>query len=135
MSGNALNTQPPETGRAEEPAPGVGRLLKASRLRCGEELGDVADMLCIRYAYLEAIEEDRFGDLPGRAYAIGFIRAYAEHLGLDSAEVVRRFKEDSAETAKTNLEFPIPVSEKGIPGGAVLFVGASGNAFCRKSWS
>ena len=124
MSGNVLNTQPPESGNGADPAPGVGRLLKASRLRCGEELSDVAAMLCIRYTYLEAIEEDRFQDLPGRAYAIGFIRAYAEHLGLDSAEVVRRFKEDSAEVTKTNLDFPIPVAEKGIPGGAILFVGA-----------
>ena len=125
MSGNALNNQSPGLGNAKEPAPGVGRLLKASRLRCGEELGDVADMLRIRYTYLEAIEEDRFEDLPGRAYAIGFIRAYAEHLGLDSAEVVRRFKVDSAEVAITNLDFAIPFPEKGIPGGAILFVGVA----------
>ena len=125
MSGKALNNQSPGFGNAKEPAPGVGRLLKASRLRCGEELGDVADMLHIRYTYLEAIEEDRFQDLPGQAYAIGFIRAYAEHLGLDSAEVVRRFKEDTSGVAKTNLDFPIPVAEKGIPGGAVLFVGVA----------
>jgi cytoskeletal protein RodZ len=124
MSGNVVNTQPPETSNGADPAPGVGRLLKASRLRCGEELSDVAALLCIRYTYLEAIEDDRFQDLPGRAYAIGFIRAYAEHLGLDSAEVVRRFKEDSTEVAKTNLDFPIPVAEIGIPGGAILFIGA-----------
>ena len=125
MSGNALNSQPPGSGNGEEQAPGVGRLLKASRLRCGEELGDVADLLRIRYAYLEAIEEDRFQDLPGQAYAIGFVRAYAEHLGLDSGEVVRRFKEDSAGIAKTNLDFPVPVPEKGVPGGAILFVGVA----------
>ncbi|MCH7486940.1 MAG: DUF4115 domain-containing protein [Proteobacteria bacterium] len=125
MSGDALNTQSPGPGNGEEPSPGVGRLLRASRLRCGEELSDVADMLRIRYAYLEAIEEDRFQDLPGQAYAIGFIRAYAEHLGLDSAEVVRRFKEDSAGVEKTNLDFPVPFPEKGIPGGAILFVGVA----------
>lgn len=125
MSGDALNTQSPGPGNGGEPAPGVGRLLRASRLRCGEELSDVAGMLRIRYAYLEAIEEDRFQDLPGQAYAIGFIRAYAEHLGLDSGEVVRRFKEDSAGVEKTNLDFPVPFPEKGIPGGAILFVGVA----------
>ena len=103
---------------------GVGPLLRASRLRCGEELRDVAQILRIRYPYLEAIEDGRFDDLPGPAYAIGFVRAYAEHLGLDSDEVVRRFKATKSGTEKTHdLVFPSPIPEGGIPGGAVLFVG------------
>ena len=65
---------------------GVGALLRASRLRVGENLQDVAAMLCIRYPYLEAIESARYNELPGLTYAVGFIRAYAEHLGLDSEE-------------------------------------------------
>ncbi len=103
---------------------GVGALLRASRLRCGEDLRDVAQILCIRYPYLEAIEDGRFDDLPGPAYAIGFVRAYAEHLGLDTAEVVRRFKAATSVTKKTHdLVFPSPIPEGGIPGAAVLFVG------------
>jgi len=103
---------------------GVGALLRASRLRCGEELQDVAAVLRIRYPYLEAIEEGRFEDLPGQAYAAGFIRAYAHHLGLDSDEVVRRFKDEASGAAGgSRLEFPSPIPEAGVPGGAILFVG------------
>jgi cytoskeleton protein RodZ len=103
---------------------GVGALLRASRLRCGEDLHHVAQTLRIRYPYLEAIEDGRFDDLPGGAYAVGFIRTYADHLGLNSDEVVRRFKSDSASIdGKTELVFPAPVPEGGIPGGALLFVG------------
>ena len=62
---------------------GVGALLRASRMRIGGDLRDVALMLRIRYPYLEAIEEGRFEDLPGQAYAVGFVRAYADHFALD----------------------------------------------------
>jgi cytoskeleton protein RodZ len=103
---------------------GVGPLFRASRQRVGEELRDVAEMLRIRYPYLEAIEDGRFKDLPGQTYAVGFVRAYAEHLGLDSEEVVRRFKiEVEAGGARHDLHFPTPVAETGFPGGAIVFVG------------
>lgn len=103
---------------------GVGPLLRASRQRVGEELRDVAEMLRIRYPYLEAIEDGRFKDLPGQTYAVGFVRAYAEHLGLDSEEVVRRYKiEVEAGGARHDLHFPTPVAETGFPGGAIVFVG------------
>lgn len=104
--------------------PRVGSLLRASRLRCGEEAPDVAQVLHIRLVYITAIEEGRYDDLPGVTYAIGFIRAYAEHLGLDSKEVVRRFKaETSGLDMSTDLKFLSPIPESGIPRGAILFVG------------
>ena len=45
------------------------------------------------------------------AIAVGFIRAYADHLGLDSEEVVRRFKDEfSVEgKSKTQLSFLCPL--------------------------
>ncbi len=103
---------------------GVGAMLRASRMRHGQDLRTVAAMLCVRYPYLEAIENGRYEDLPGRTYAVGFIRAYAEYLGLDSDEVVRRFKEDvAAGKARTELHFPTPVLETSIPSGAIISVG------------
>jgi cytoskeleton protein RodZ len=102
----------------------VGSLLRASRLRRDEDLLNVVRALRIRLLYLEAIEEARYSDLPGNAYAIGFIRAYAEHLGLDSEEVVRRYKlESSGDGGSLVLVFPSPVPENSVPGGAILFIG------------
>ena len=74
----------------------VGGLLRASRMRRNEELGDVAKILRIRLVYMEAIEEGRFDDLPGATYAVGFIRSYSQHLGLDGDEIIKRFKAESA---------------------------------------
>ncbi len=108
-----------ETGAA-----GVGALLKASRLRVGDDLRDIAGSLRIRYVYLEAIENGQFDKLPGQIYATGFIRSYSEHLGLDSEEVVRRFKaESSDDEPEDDLDFPKPLPEQGIPAGAVVFIG------------
>ena len=103
---------------------GVGALLRASRQRVGDDLREIAVLLRIRLPYLEAIEDGRFKELPGQTYAVGFIRAYAEHLGLDSDEVVRRYKEEVAGTGpRTDLRFPTPVTETGVPGGALMFIG------------
>jgi cytoskeleton protein RodZ len=103
---------------------GIGALLRASRIRCGEKLPQVAEMLCIRLCYLEAIEEGRFDDLPGPAYMLGFVRTYANHLGLDSEEVIRRLRaETEIAAAKPELSFPVPLSDSSVPSGAVVMMG------------
>ena len=103
---------------------GVGALLRASRIRCGEELPQTARTLCIRLCHLEAIEDGRFADLPGPAYALGFVRTYANHLGLDGEEVIRRLRAETEITeTKPELTFPVPLSDSSIPSGAVVMVG------------
>ena len=42
----------------------ISALLRASRIRRGEGLRDVADQLRIRFVHLEAIEDGRFDELP-----------------------------------------------------------------------
>jgi cytoskeletal protein RodZ len=104
--------------------PGVSDLLRSRRLSLGYELSEIALALRIRLAYLEAIEEGRFNDLPGATYANGFLRTYAEHLGLDPQLVLRRFKEETSGglTAKPELYLPKPAPESRIPGGALLLL-------------
>jgi cytoskeleton protein RodZ len=102
----------------------VGTLLRNTREQSGYGLRDVAAALRIREAYLQAIEDGRFDDLPGPTYVAGFLRTYAEHLGLDPQEIVRRYKEQSADVIrKAELYVPQPVPEGRIPGGAMLLVG------------
>jgi len=104
--------------------PGVSDLLRSRRLSLGYELSEIAVALRIRLPYLEAIEQGRFNDLPGATYAHGFLRTYAEHLGLDPQLVLRRFKEETSGglTAKPELYLPKPVPESRIPGGALLLL-------------
>lgn len=111
---------------AGEAAARVGEELRDARLVLGIPLEDMAERLRIRRPYLAALEEGRVRDLPGPAYALGFVRAYAKALGLDSDEMVRRYRDASgpAVTRKTDLVFPEPVPERGVPAGAVIMLGA-----------
>lgn len=103
------------------PSAGVGALLKATRTRLGQDLKQVAQALRIRLLYLQAIEEGRFDELPGPTYALGFVRSYADFLGLDSEEVVRRFRQETQGVgAKKELIFPTPATEKRLPSGPLV---------------
>ncbi|MBV9419072.1 MAG: helix-turn-helix domain-containing protein, partial [Alphaproteobacteria bacterium] len=84
------------SGDSDAPLETVGQDLRAARLRRGEDLATVAKALKIRKDHLEAIEEDRLDSLPGRTYAVGFVRSYATYLGLDTAQCVERFKAEIA---------------------------------------
>lgn len=105
-------------------APRAGADLRAARERVGWSLSQMADALRIRYQYLEALEEGRINELPGKAYVLGFMRTYATALGLDPNEIARRFKAEAAEVnEQTVLTFPVPVPERGVPAGAVVLLG------------
>jgi len=84
------------SGDMDAPLETVGQDLRAARLRRGDDLASVSRVLKIRREHLEALEEDRLEALPGRTYAVGFVRSYAEYLGLDAAHFVERFKAEIA---------------------------------------
>jgi len=101
----------------------VGETLRMSRERTGQDLRYVADMLRIRYVYLEAIEKGDYRKLPGAPYVIGFVRAYADHLNLNSVEIVERFKQEREDLdQQTQLVFPKPLPEGKVPSGGILLV-------------
>ncbi|MBV9539006.1 MAG: helix-turn-helix domain-containing protein [Acidisphaera sp.] len=103
----------------------VGAELREARERLGWTLPAISATLRIRLPYLEAIEAGRLSELPGNAYAVGFLRTYAQALGLDPDEIARRFRAEAADVnRKTELAFPAPVPERGIPAGAIVLVGA-----------
>lgn len=105
-------------------APKVGADLRAARQRNGWQIAEVAASLRIRAGYLEAIEAGRIADLPGNAYALGFLRNYAATLGLDPVEITRRFKAEVSEVnARTELAFPAPIPDRGVPPAVVVVFG------------
>lgn len=104
---------------------GVAKTLREAREEKGEGILQISERLRIRAAYLLAIEEGRYRDLPGDTYAVGFVRAYAHYLGLDSGEIVRHLKREvSISGRSTSLVFPTPLSGTGAPKGLVLLFSA-----------
>ena len=120
---------PAWSGDDAEPRPlaadSVARKLREARTDAGHELDDIAHALRIRYDYLLAIEEGRFEDLPGPTYAVGFVRAYADYLKLDTEDIATRFKAEVADfSRRTELVFPSPEPDTRIPGSLVFLVSA-----------
>ncbi len=103
----------------------VANTLRGAREEHGQDLHAVSQVLRIRYEYLDAIETGAFERLPGMTYAHGFLRTYAEFLGLDGDEMVERFKHEMhGSESKPELAFPEPVTEGRIPGGAIILISA-----------
>ncbi len=122
VNGGAASS-PPAQSLSPDPrsVPDIGSVLRAARTQAGLELRDVAAMLKIRHVFMVAIEDGRYHELPGKAYAVGFVRAYADYLGLDCDAVVLRFKEEVAsKVTQPGLYFPTPVPEGRVPGGTIL---------------
>jgi cytoskeleton protein RodZ len=99
----------------------VGEILRRARGHYNLEISDVEAALRIRASQLDALEQGRFDQLPGRVYAIGFVRAYAEYLGLDGHEMVEIFKKQSGGgSRKPELHFPATASESKVPNFFIL---------------
>jgi cytoskeletal protein RodZ len=61
----------------------IGNSLREARLRRHIEFADAEHGTKIRGKYLRALEDERFELLPSHTYIKGFLRTYAEYLGLD----------------------------------------------------
>src|SRR5690242_4361149 len=61
----------------------IGTSLRDARLRQGIELSEAEQATKIRSKYLHSLEEEDFELLPGPTYVKGFLRTYADYLGLD----------------------------------------------------
>src|SRR5208283_2750656 len=60
----------------------MSKLLKERREGLGKELQAIAEVTRIKGAYLRSIEEEEFEKLPVQVYTRGYIREYAEFLGI-----------------------------------------------------
>jgi cytoskeleton protein RodZ len=74
----------------------IGVMLKRRREEVGKDLATIAAITHIRQNYLKAIEDGRRKDLPGTAYMIGYIRTYADYLGLDGNRLITDFHAELA---------------------------------------
>ncbi len=99
----------------------VGTELRAARQARRIDISKVATDLKIREDFLLAIENARYGDLPGIPYAIGYVRTYATYLGLDSEDLVARFKDETQGLHnEPDLAFLTPVKEGRLGGPALI---------------
>jgi cytoskeleton protein RodZ len=114
----------------------VGEILRRTRISYNMTLEQVEAQVRIRYSHLEAIETNNIEQLPGRVYAIGFVRTYAEYLGLDGDRIVHVFKNQAVGSKpKTELSFPAMQRENQLPGAPYVLGGMVGAILLIFAWS
>jgi cytoskeleton protein RodZ len=94
---------------------GIGATLREARGRRRLDLAEVEAAIKIRIRYLQAMENEEWDALPGDAYARGFIRTYAIHLGLDGERLADEYMRSVAvggDRAPKRVE-PVPASARG----------------------
>lgn len=154
MSNSKPRTRPGDAGPDTSPAPGiegtqtsgdtpagpgarraVGDELRMRREELGHNIGDVVDAVRIQKRYLEALEEGRNGDLPGTVYALGFVRTYADFLGLNGSDIVARYKEETQNfNVDTSLVLPEPIDEGKSPKLMILLLAVVLSAVAYGAW-
>ena len=111
----------------------VGELLKEARISQHLEIAPIALKLCIAQKYLRALEENQYDAFPERVYAYGFLKNYAQALGLNGDDLfdqyqgeLKRYRARTEQPAKPQM--PIPAKKSWLPavkyivGGIALIV-------------
>jgi cytoskeletal protein RodZ len=100
----------------------IGETLRAAREDKGLSLDRVSDETNIAKRYLAALEAEDFTVFPGDPYAIGFLRNYADYLGLASDDLVATFRNMRIQEQPVPIQDLIPKRGPNIP----LIAGVAG---------
>ena len=94
----------------------IGQKLRETRQGSKISLEQAAEETRIRLHYLEALENGDFDQLPSKAHERGFLRAYAEYLGLDADSLVSiPDQKDEASIEDATIAAEKPVQEDSAP--------------------
>ena len=96
-------------------AAGVGEELARARAARGLSIAEVAQLMKFAPRQIEALEEERFADLPAGTFARGMVRSYARVLKLDPEPLVRMMAARVTPPANTatvaSVRRPIPITD------------------------
>jgi hypothetical protein len=80
----------------------ISAFLKEARVAKGQDVAHVASRLRVRPEYIAAIDAGEWGKLSD-VYALGYVREYANALGLDGRRIAAEFKKHYTHTANLAL--------------------------------
>jgi len=86
----------------------LGETLRQARLDKGVSLADAARETRIRRGYLEALEAEDVAALPPMVYTRGFLRSYAEYLGLSPEAMVDLYQPSARREPSPALRSAVP---------------------------
>lgn len=92
--------------------PTVGEILRSERELKGLSIKDIEKATSIRSLYLDAIENDNYSIIPGEVYVKGFIRNYANYLGLDANNIIDLYRQTKNPPVNENVKKDDKTEEK-----------------------
>ena len=98
----------------------VGEILSSARNKKKKDIEKIAEKLRIRPQYLTALENSEYDIFPGRIYALGFLKSYAEFLGLDAEDLLARYKEEIKGLSAKPMVMPMPEHQIILPSPKIL---------------
>ncbi len=100
----------------------VGDKLRQAREAKGMSLEHAAESTKIRAKYLAALEDEEYDVIPGKVYVKGFLKNYANFLGLDSEELMLEYKSKMAPSTASENRVARRVTEQKKYKGANSFI-------------
>src|SRR5215203_564545 len=106
------HTHNPAEGDESRGEAEIGRLLEHRRKERGLSLEEVEQATKIRKRYLTGLERENYAILPDAVYARGFLKTYANYLGLDGEAISRRLKSSTRTRRERGINYdPRPESD------------------------
>lgn len=99
----------------------VGGILQQARMQKRMKLPSIAKKLRIREEFLDALEKGNYYVFPALVYGVGFLRTYANFLGLNADELITRFKKETTDIQSTPLDMPRTHDPKVMPTPKIIF--------------
>jgi transcriptional regulator with XRE-family HTH domain len=119
------------------PSTPLGLRLRAQRQALGLSLQDAARRSGVRAEFLSALERHDLSELPTIGYGLGYVRAYARTLGLDTQQAVADFKRDGAvpyDLNRPDRPHFVPKRRIRLPRGSVPALGIIAAAIMLGTW-
>lgn len=83
----------------------VGEQISDARKALGLELEDIAERTRIPLRHLKAIEASDYNILPATTYSAGFVKSFAQMVGLDGPQIASNFRAERGETGEARIEY------------------------------
>lgn len=93
----------------------LGTYMRKERLKKGFNLQEIAEGTCIHIATLQALEDDDDSKIPAEVFTRGFLRLYAEYIGLDPQEILKHYDQIKKESYPSETWDDDFSSEKKLP--------------------
>lgn len=103
----------------------IGQKLKTAREEKGYSPDQVARDTNIARRFIVAMEEEDFAVFPGDTYLLGFLRNYADYLGLDAERIVNLYRNMKIQEQPIPMEELLQGRKKKLGTGLILIIAAA----------